>query len=147
MGRLRQVTWLGAALAVVACSGDGTGVDGNGGNGAAPTFSGEVQPIFTNRCALSGCHIGSNAPPPGKPMDLSAGQAFGNIVNVSSIQVDSLLRVRAGSPDRSYLVFKIEGRAGSVGGENTRMPLGMSPLSQDQINTIRAWIAAGAQNN
>jgi len=59
----------------------------------------------------------------------------------------ALLRVKAGDPDSSYLVHKIQGTQGTVGGSGGRMPLGRSPLSQDNINTIRDWISAGALNN
>ncbi|NIM48157.1 MAG: hypothetical protein GTN78_20765 [Gemmatimonadales bacterium] len=132
--------------ACLACAGDNTGPDDGSGNGT-PTLGNDVQPIFTNNCAFSGCHGSTNTQPPGKAMNLSAGQAFANIVDVSAIQVPSRMRVLPGQPDESYLVNKIEGTQASVGGTGGQMPLGRSPLSQAQINTIRAWIAAGAQNN
>jgi hypothetical protein len=59
----------------------------------------------------------------------------------------ALLRVKAGDPDSSYLVHKIQGTQGTVGGSGGQMPLGRSPLSQDNIDIIRDWIAAGALNN
>jgi hypothetical protein len=54
-----------------------------------------------------------------------------------------LLRVKPGDPDNSYMVHKIEGLAGIVGG---RMPLGQTPLPQTTIDAIRQWIANGAPN-
>ncbi len=108
------------------------------------TLSCDVQPIFTANCALSGCHA---APNPAEGQNLSAGQAFGNTVNVPSQQVARLFRVEPGNADSSYLVIKIEGEAGQVGGMATQMPLGMAPLSRAQIDTIRSWIDAGAMNN
>jgi hypothetical protein len=132
----------------LACSGDGSGVvdpsDDNGnGNGAGTGFAAAVQPIFTANCAFSGCHAGSN---PAQGMNLSDGQAYANIVNVQSNE-SSLLRVRPSEPDSSYLVHKIQGTQGSVGGSGGQMPLGRTPLSQTQINIIRQWITDGAQNN
>lgn len=138
-----------AFLALQACSGDGTGVTdpGNGGNGNGGTggsgFASLVQPIFSNNCALSGCHAGSS---PAQGMNLSSGQAYANIVNVPSNE-SGLLRVKPSQPDSSYLVHKVQGTQGSVGGSGGQMPLGGAPLSQAQINTIRQWIADGAPNN
>ncbi len=135
-------------LAPAAClAGDGTGaipVDP-----CDPTLdptaslSCDVQPIFTANCALSNCHAGTN---PQQGMNLSAGQAFANVVGVPSNE-SALLRVQPGFPDSSYLVHKIQGTQATVGGTGQRMPLGRNPLSPAQIDTIRAWIAAGAANN
>ncbi|RMF61073.1 MAG: hypothetical protein D6746_06025 [Bacteroidetes bacterium] len=98
----------------------------------------DVQNIFTASCALSGCHTGT-FPPQG--LNLSAGQAYGNLVGVPSQEDPSLNRVEPGDPDRSYLYLKITGAPGIRGG---RMPLGRDPLPQAQIDLIRAWIEAGA---
>ncbi|MFQ5704896.1 MAG: hypothetical protein ACE5HT_12850 [Gemmatimonadales bacterium] len=133
----------------VACAGDGTfGPGGNPmGNGDGTgmiSFAAEVQPIFTARCALSGCHAG---PTPQQGMNLSEGLAFSNIVNVPANEVSGLMRVRPNSPDSSYLVHKIEGTQGNVGGSGGRMPLSGCCLAQDQIDLIRTWIGEGAVNN
>jgi hypothetical protein len=137
--------------ALAACPGDGTGLDENGnpiGENGPPadtvTLSGDVQPIFTANCAFSGCHAGNN---PALGQNLSAGQAYASIVNVTSQEVPDLKRVLPSFPDSSYLVHKIEGTQGSVGGSGGRMPLGGAALSADDIATIRAWITAGALNN
>jgi hypothetical protein len=113
-------------------------------------FSCDVQPIFTANCAISGCHVGANAPPPGKPMSLAAGAAYANIVNVSSQQLPSMARIKPFFPDSSYLVHKIQGTHLDVGGSGLRMPFGCSGascLSQTQIGRIRQWVTEGAQNN
>jgi hypothetical protein len=75
---------------------------------------------------------------------LSAGNAHGNLVNVSSQEVPDLLRVEPGNPDDSYLVRKIEGGPNIIG---ERMPRGRPPLSDAQIQRIRAWIEDGAPAN
>jgi hypothetical protein len=79
--------------------------------------------------------------------NLSAGQAWAAIVNVTSQESPALMRVRPFLPDSSYLVHKIQGTQGSVGGGGGQMPLGGSPLAAEQIATIRAWITAGALDN
>lgn len=137
--------------ALAACPGDGTGLDENGNpigmtmpSTDTLTLSGDVQPIFTANCAFSGCHAGSS---PALGQNLSAGQAYGSIVSVPSQEVPALLRVHPSFPDSSYLVHKIQGTQGSVGGSGVRMPLGGPALTPEQIATIRSWIAAGAPNN
>jgi hypothetical protein len=63
------------------------------------------------------------------------------LVDVPSVLEPDLLRVAPGDPDNSYLVHKVEGSA-AIGGQ---MPLGGPPLSAEEINLIRQWIAAGAE--
>ena len=106
------------------------------------SLSEHVQPIFTNRCALSGCHIGAY---PEEGLDLSGGNAHSNTVNVLSVQ-SPLLRIKPSEPDSSYLVHKIEGTQGDVGGSGSQMPKTGCCLSQSQIDLIRAWIQKGANN-
>lgn len=131
-----------------ACAGDGTG-PGNGGNGGPPTLSATIQPILTANCAVSGCHAG---PTPQLGMNLSAGQTLSNTVNVAANQTGAtsmLVRISPSQPDLSYLVHKIQGTHldAGVDGQGQRMPLGQPALSAGQINSIRAWISAGALNN
>lgn len=130
-------------LASVACAGDGTGLDEADG-GDEVTLSRDVQPIFTGNCVFSGCHAGSS---PEQGMSLSAGQTFGSVVNVAAMELPSMNRVTPSEPDNSYLVHKVQGTHLSVGGSGSQMPLNRSPLSQSDINLIRAWIQAGAQSN
>jgi len=103
-----------------------------------PTLTAVQARIFSQGCALSGCHAGSAAP---MGLDLREGFAFSHTVNVPSLQVPALMRVAPGNPDASYLVMKVEGSEGIVG---SRMPLGMSPLPQRDLDLLRAWILAGA---
>lgn len=107
----------------------------------APTLTSIQNAIFTTTCAVSGCHLGANAP---RGLDLSAGESWGNLVNVASGGVPGIDRVEPGDPDNSYLVMKLEGASGIVG---QRMPQGRDPLSSDQIQAIRDWIEAGAEDN
>ncbi len=93
---------------------------------------------FSVSCAVSGCHAGSM---PAAGMNLSAGQAFSNIVGVPSFGNPMLDRVEPGDPDNSFLVQRIEGTA------LPRMPLGQPALPNQQIQNIRNWILDGAQDN
>lgn len=94
--------------------------------------------VLTPNC--TGCHVGAGAP---QGLRLDAANSYAMLVNVASTQVPTLLRVKPGDPDNSWLVQKIDGRA-TVGG---RMPLGRNPLPQASIDLVRSWIAAGAQMN
>ncbi len=106
-----------------------------------PTLSSIQANVFDLNCALSGCHAGSS---PQQGLNLSRGQARANIVGVRSNQRPNLLRVEPGNPDGSYLFQKITGAAGILG---ERMPRGRPPLSAEQIDAIRQWIADGALDN
>jgi len=108
----------------------------NGGSNATFTFI--QNNVFSPICAE--CHAGAS---PRAGLDLSEGQAYGNIVEVASGQVPELFRIDPGNPDDSYLVRKIEG-TNSVGG---RMPLDGPFLDQETIDTIRQWVSEGARNN
>lgn len=134
------LAWTGA------CAGDGTGLDefgnrlGEGPTGPLePTLSSIQAHIFTPICTQ--CHAGASAP---QGLSLEAGLSWGNLVSVPSEEVPELLRVKPLDPDSSYLVHKLEGAPGISGG---RMPLGLPPLSQDEIAAVRGWIAAGAAPN
>jgi len=104
-----------------------------------PSFSRDIQPIFNLHCGLAGCH---GAEPGAAGLNLSAGRAYVNLVNIPSVEVPALLRVAPGDPENSYLVIKIEGRQ-TVG---ERMPVG-GILSDQAIQLIRNWVAKGAKNN
>ena len=105
------------------------------------SFAAVVQPIFSARCAVSGCHV---APAPAAGLDLSAGVAYANIVNVDSSQVPTSKRVFPGDAAVSYLYQKITNDPGIVG---SPMPLGAFPMPAGEIDAIERWIAEGAANN
>ena len=131
-------------IGVFACASDGTAPNsGNGDGGGVPTLSEDVQPLFSSNCALSGCHAGAS---PAAGLNLSDGQTHANTVNIPS-NGPALDRIEPGQPNQSYLVHKIQDTQTSVGGSGGRMPLGRAPLSQAQIDIIRAWITGGAQDN
>ena len=108
---------------------------------ATPTLESVQQSVFNTNCALSGCHAGPNAQ---QGLNLSEGSSRASLVNVQSTERPDLLRVKPGSASESYLVMKIEGASGIVG---ERMPLGRSPLSQEQISLVREWIDSGANGS
>lgn len=143
--RCRDAALLATALVLWSCAGEGTGLDEFGNPIRAntlelgPTLSSIQHYVFTPICTQ--CHTGAAAP---LGFVLDSGVAYQNLVSVNSSEMPALVRVNPGNPDSSYMVWKIEGRSGIQGG---RMPLGMQPLSAEQIAAIRDWIADGALNN
>ena len=61
-------------------------------------------------------------------MVLLAGQAYDNIVGVSTGQLATMSRITPGQPDNSHLVHNIQGTQASVSGSGDRMPLRLAPL-------------------
>lgn len=114
----------------------GASTTGGAGDGGPCDFPGDVQPIFTARCALGGCHSGASAI---LGLDLAEGVAHGEIVGVDSTSQPGTLRVAPGDPAASLLFLKL-GPTPPVG---QRMPVGGS-LADAEIAVIEAWIAAGA---
>lgn len=110
---------------------------------ASDTSFEAVQTIFTNHCALSGCHDSATH---AQNQDLSAGHAFQSIVAIKSTEDPSLFRVNPGEDeDESLLYRKITGE--NLPPPGTRMPLGCSGntcLSDQDIQTIENWIIGGA---
>jgi hypothetical protein len=134
----------GSAVALRLFNGDGETADKAnaltvGGSSEDPVnFDSQIQPIFTNTCAVSGCHAASSAK---AGLVLDAASAIDNLVGVPSSQQPGLLRVSPGNADDSYLVRKISGVPGIDG---ARMPKDRTPLPQAQIDLIRLWITQGA---
>ena len=132
-----------ATLLLTACGNLET-ITGPGGGGepidTTATFTRVQNEIFTPTCANIGCHdpLGQQS-----QMVLSAGRAYASTVNVSSVEMPALMRVKPDDPANSYLYRKITG-AGITG---DRMPQGLPPLSDAQIKLVRDWIRRGAPND
>jgi hypothetical protein len=109
-------------------------LNNGGSNGIRATFSSIQAKVFSPTCALSGCHGGSQNP------NLSAGQAYNNLVNKASVENPSILRVKPGDSMNSLIIKKLRGDGTSV-----MPPSGQ--LSQATIDSIIVWINDGALNN
>src|SRR5262245_2215395 len=136
----RFATIAGAAF-LAACAGNGEGLDENGRPigeeqqqaPLTPQLSSIQEHVFTPICTA--CHSGAAAP---LGFRLDADVAYSMLVNAPSVEAPGVLRVQPGNPDASYLIQKLEGRAG------TRMPLNGPPLPAETIAVIRQWIVDGA---
>ena len=146
-----SVRWivLPALAALAACTaGSGEGLDANGqpiGSEPPPdqtltaTFASIQANIFTPICTK--CHAGPAAP---QGLQLDAQHSYALLVGVPSTESPSILRVKAGDPDNSYLVRKLENAPGIVGAQ---MPFGGPYLPQSSIDVIRQWISDGAMKD
>jgi hypothetical protein len=111
---------------------------------AVPSFSADVQPIFTARCALGGCHTPATRR---GGLALDPAHAHDETVNVPSRLLGGALpRVKPADPDSSWLLRMVEADSARRFGRS-RMPLASTPLTDGQIATIRNWIRQGARRD
>ncbi len=109
-------------------------------DGEAVTFVADVQPILNERCI--NCHApGGFAQMVGIPWDFREDTAFDDLVNRVSSQDADFTLVVPGDPDSSLMFLKISSESPPVGG---MMPLGGPPLTDGEVQLIRAWVEQGA---
>lgn len=106
-----------------------------------PSFAQDILPLLQQNCVS--CHITGEEL---GGLGLAPSLAYQQLVNAEALQSD-MDRVKPGVPDESYLLFKLAGTHLDQGGTGGRMPLGLPPLADTQIEQITRWIAAGAPNN
>jgi hypothetical protein len=147
VGGIQSCAACTAALCVtllVGCAGDGAGLDqsgrplppgGSSGGALTADFASIQEHVFTPICTV--CHAGGSAP---QGLRLDATNSYALLVGVPSTEVPSMLRVKPGDPDNSYVIQKLEGHA-AVGAQ---MPFGGPPLAAATIAVIRQWITDGA---
>ena len=107
------------------------------------SFSKDIQPIFNSNCVI--CHqgqVGAQA-----SLTLEPKLSYSKLVDVPSTESATEMRVKAGAPDQSYLLAKLNGTQAQAGGSGAQMPYGSPPIPQDQINLVQQWIAENAPNN
>ncbi len=101
------------------------------------SFKNQVLPILTERCVM--CHVQG-----AEQGALSLfPEAWSQLVGVKASE-SALNRVEAGAPERSYLYLKLLGQQESAGGSGERMPFQQDPLTAQELDLFRRWIAEGA---
>jgi hypothetical protein len=133
------------------CAGNGDGLNSTGqpigsssgssgsGSSSGPftaDFESIQENVFTPIC--SPCHSGANAP---HGLMLDAAHSYTDLVGVASVEVPTFDRVKAGDPDNSYIILKLEDSPLIAGAQ---MPLNETPLTPAVIAVIRQWITNGA---
>ncbi len=91
--------------------------------------------IFTPKCATSGCHAGAA---PAAALSLEADR-LAEMIDAASNQEEGAKLIDPGNPDGSYIIRKVKGTGGGK-----QMPIGMDPLTPEEIQMIVDWVAAGA---
>lgn len=138
---LKYLTLLSLTFYIIGCSEDQTTSPitppTNSSAPLAKLSSIQIK-VFNNSCALANCH--SEASNQGN-LTLTSGQSFSNLVNVQSVLFPQFKRVQPGDGGNSLLIKILKGEV------NLRMPLNGTPLSNDVIDSIEAWINQGALNN
>jgi len=90
------------------------------------TFSGDILPIFSKSCSLSGCHVtGGHVP------DLSTANAY------NSLKIGNYTNTN--DPLNSQIYLWLTGK------KSTQMP--PTGLNKDYNALVLAWIKQGANNN
>lgn len=102
-----------------------------------PSFASDIQPVFTARCAVAGCHVTPTEANLGLVLK-DAATSYAHLVNVDSVENPGVKRVAPGDSSSSYLLAKL------ASGE---MPKSGPMLSLGTLLTIRNWIDQGAPDN
>lgn len=91
------------------------------------SFSRDIAPLLMSNC--NGCHYNGTRNSGGLQFDAFAGLIKGG---------DSGVALKPTKPEESLLIKKLRGTEGA------RMPMGRSPLSDEQIQLVATWIQEGA---
>jgi len=106
------------------------------------SFAADIAPVFQSRCA--GCHQPDGfASQSGIDVDLRTEAPFEGLF-ADAMSAAGRKLIVPGDPDASFLFEKVSQTDPSAG---ERMPLFGAPLSDEQIELLRDWIAAGAPQN
>lgn len=105
-----------------------------------PNFPSIQAEVFDKSCAFSSCHSGYAAD---GELDLTAGAAYANLIDVVSEEEPTWVRVVPGDPEASLLYKVLLDAVGEVG----QMPDGYTPedpYDSGKTEAIRQWIEDGA---
>ncbi len=93
------------------------------------SYKDQVQILFNQACAYSGCH------------DNTGAQNHLDLTSYSGLMYQLPGIVISGKPDQSMLILRVQGSVGD------RMPPTTNRLNDNQIAGLRTWVAEGAKNN
>jgi hypothetical protein len=116
------------------------------------SFTKDVLPIFEGGCAFSSCHGNASAPQGGMYIGPNAAETYANLVNTTSTEYPSMVRIKPGDVANSFLLHRIDDDACTLSGCTSvacseLMPQGGPALGQADLLTIRGWIAQGAPSD
>jgi hypothetical protein len=136
-----------SALLLAACGGsDSSGSTALKACNYVNTYDAIQATVFeANGCTQSTCH--GDAMLGG--LDLRAGASFDALVRQPSAVDPSIERVFPGDQGLSLLYHKLAAAidGSDLGNRGQPMPIGLDPISTDQLAAIRSWIRAGAPSD
>ena len=145
----RPLATVAVVLALCACSGGGKGSDAAQtpvSTGPTTSFLRMQTQIFERSCASSSCHAVGNS---SGTVVLAGQDVYSRLVGVSPFnavaKIDRLALVLPGKPDSSLLWHKLNAfiNGHHVHDYGATMPQAQ-PLSVEQLEFVREWIANGA---
>jgi hypothetical protein len=116
---------------------------------ASPSFSADIVPAIQSSCgsAATSCHGGAS-PTGHVSYSGTAAQIHAELVNVVPANAPpGWFRVKPGDTAHSWLLEKVTKDQPGGSGYGTRMPQAAPNLCQPTVDTLSAWISAGALNN
>jgi hypothetical protein len=116
---------------------------------ATPSFSADIVPAIQSSCgsATSTCHGGA-APTGHISYSGTADQIRAQLVNVVPANAPpGWVRVKPGDPANSWIIEKVTKDQPGGAGYGARMPLAAPVLCTPTVDTLSAWISAGAPSN
>jgi len=115
---------------------------------ASPSFSADIVPALKSSCgsAATSCHGGA-APSGHVSYSGTPAQIHAQWVNVAPANAPAgWVLIKPGAPAQSWVMEKVT-KDQPGGGFGTRMPQGAPALCTATVDTLAAWISAGALNN
>jgi hypothetical protein len=116
---------------------------------ASPSFSADILPALQASCgvAATSCH-GSPSPTGHVSYAGTASQVHAQLVGAIPANAPAgWFLVKAGDPAHSWILEKTTKDQPGGSGYGTRMPQGAPNLCPPTVDTLSAWISAGAPNN
>jgi len=105
-----------------------------------PDLPENMTRILKQSCAAAGCHRGKT---PAMTLNFEPEKFKDSALNAPSRQIPDLKIVDTLAPEKSYLLMKITGDPQIKG---KRMPLRREPLTDEQIQVFRSWVAGLKEN-
>lgn len=116
---------------------------------ASPSFSADIVPALQSSCgsAATSCHGGA-APTGHVIFSGTATQVHAQLVNVVPASAPAgWFLVKPGDTAHSWILEKVTKDQPGGSGYGTRMPQAAPNLCQPTVDTLSAWISAGALSN
>ena len=116
---------------------------------ATPSFSADIVPALQSSCGSSATSCHGGASPTGHvSYSGTAAQVHAQLVNVTPANAPAgWLLVKPGDLAHSWILEKVTKDQPGGTGYGTRMPQGAPILCTPTVNTLSAWISAGALDN